>query len=353
LRASLLAAASLLTLRLLAGHAAHATPFMTTGTSVAFINVEIDEDASPRANSVLLAAGGGRLPSGADAAGTFERMSASIFTSIKAIHFSATGNDTFTSTVADGGVPTAVNFADGAGQRQTASPGGSVYVGTAPEFSLQPSSSGAASGTSASLGYNFAPTTNRSSLSPDESTAEDDADGTPGRATPDTPGAGNTAAYRAVFIPNGRFPSKFPPTGTMISQSVQARSADTMNLALRDLSTDLHGGDAHLTIEGFLITGGNLSPSSAASTSPGSTIPARGILLLPMTIGGAGSDDMSANVTILADGAPGLSGGGVSFAESLDSTFMAIMNSPPELAALAVLGAGLAGLAGLCFRRRT
>lgn len=149
--------------------------------------------------------------------------------------------------------------------------------------------------------------------------------------TPAVNGTGHTAGAAGATISFG-----------VVSYNV----ATTLLLDLGNVTTDANGGNANLTnltIDAYSITGANASAFSVSSVS--SVITEGGMLVVPITVtSNIPYSTLSSSLTIFTDEGTGLGGYGENFTYALTAT------SVPEPTSLAVLGAGLAGLAG--FRRR-
>ncbi len=149
--------------------------------------------------------------------------------------------------------------------------------------------------------------------------------------TPTVNGTGHTAGAAGATISFG-----------VVSYNV----ATTLLLDLGNVTTDANGGNANLTnltIDAYSITGANASAFSVSSVS--SVITEGGMLVVPITVtSNIPYSTLSSSLTIFTDEGTGLGGYGENFTYALTAT------SVPEPTSLAVLGAGLAGLAG--FRRR-
>ena len=134
-------------------------------------------------------------------------------------------------------------------------------------------------------------------------------------------------------------------TSTVSFGTAGLGSSTTIYLNLSNITNDANGGNAaltDLTIEKFSITGVNAGAFSSSFT-PGTVIHEGGSVLLPITVVGSQLGLMTANLTLFTDESTGLGGAGDTFTYLLSIRI-------PEPGSMAVLGAGLAGLA--CFRRR-
>ena len=107
----------------------------------------------------------------------------------------------------------------------------------------------------------------------------------------------------------------------------------------------LAGSLTNLTIERYSISGANASSFSIGTFTANSIITEGGELILPITVtSSSGAGPLTSTLTIFTDESTGLGGVGDTF------TYLLSARSIPEPTSLAVLGAGLAGLAS--FRRR-
>lgn len=153
--------------------------------------------------------------------------------------------------------------------------------------------------------------------------------------TPTTKGTGGSVAAAGATISFG---------------SVGYAKSQTIYLALQNTTTDANGGNAlltDLTIDQFTITGANAAQFSVGSLSPGSIITEGGTLLVPITVVGTSTVGvLNSTLTIFTDESTALGGAGDTFTYALTAM------SVPEPTSLAVLGAGLAGLASFRRRRR-
>ena len=140
------------------------------------------------------------------------------------------------------------------------------------------------------------------------------------------------------------------PAGATISfGTLGYKQSDTIYLELQNTTTDSAAGAllTDLTIDKYSITGANASSVSVSSLTNGAVITEGGMLLVPITVvGAAGSGVLNSSLTIFTDESVALGGSGDSFTYALTAIDV------PEPATLAVLGAGLAGLASFRRRRR-
>jgi hypothetical protein len=126
--------------------------------------------------------------------------------------------------------------------------------------------------------------------------------------------------------------------------------SSTLDLAVQNLSTGT-GSGSDLTIEGYTITGADPA-SFSADITPGTVIPAGGTLLVPLTVVGTGPGDLTSDLTIFTNEGASAGGTGETFNYLLDPLVVAGQSTTaPEPASLAVLGVGIAALAGIRRRR--
>ncbi len=128
--------------------------------------------------------------------------------------------------------------------------------------------------------------------------------------------------------------------------TVGYKQSETLYLLLQNTTTDPGtAAQTNLTIDKYSIAGKSAYEFSSSFT-PGSTITEGGQILLPITITSSGGGALSSTLTVFTDQSAALGGTGDTFTYTL--TAFAV----PEPATIAVLGAGLAGLAGMRRRRK-
>jgi hypothetical protein len=228
-----------------------------------------------------------------------------------------------------------------------------------------PQTSRFAGGSASTLGYDYspvgrpaAPSLLRAAFNGDRAAEPDISQSVRSKPTGATGGpvfasrlVGSDAANTPTPVAHG---AVGPATSVINFGTIQLNASNTVNLELQNLSSDLNGQHGSLTIEGYTITGADAASFSAASLSGGTAIPAGGTLVVPLTVVGTAVGELSSNLTIFTNEGAGVDGIGDSFTYFLDPMVevSAAATSTPEPASLAVLGAGLAGLAGIRRRRR-
>jgi hypothetical protein len=365
LRALLVPATWLLTLCVLQGHQAYAIPSTTTGSPDAFCACwsTATLPASP-------------LPAPARQPDNPTNG----FASIATVPFGPAGQTTFAPLMINGGgsrastspfetistISRTVVFEHAKPGMLAAvssgwpNPGGSsVYVGTSSNLVLR---DGSSSG-SASPVYSVSPTGGPSAeASGDSKFAVAHAAYTPntkGSSPAGFLGADGSKLSRSVaagpvYAGSGRSNTPKPGQQSRVDfGTIQLKSSSTLDLALQNLAA-APGSISDLTVEGYTIAGADPGSFSVASLAPGAVIPAGGTLVVPITVVGTGPGDLTSDLTIFTNEGTSSGGAGDQFHYLLDPMVVAGIpggRSAPEPASLAVLCAGLAGLASVRRRR--
>jgi hypothetical protein len=359
LRALLASAISLLAL-LLEGRQAHATPSADTGAPANAICVCLQmamATMSPVADTPIVYA-------------------TPYYSNLTILPYGPTGHTTFTPQAAGGSVPGAptspfetistINrtivydhakpgkMAASAGWSNTG--GTSVYVGTSASLVLQGGSGG-----SATPGYSPAPT---GTISGNSKPADLNVAYIPN--TPSMPGVSFASGsglsktvrpsgpiYSSSIVGSGVTNTPTPGTESLVDfGTIELNSSHTLELEIQNLATG-SGGANDLTIEGYTITGVDPGSFSVESAIAGTVIPAGGTLLVPLTVVGTGPGDLTSDLTIFTNAGTSSGGAGEAFNYLLDPMVVAGQSGTPapEPASIALVGVGLAALAGLRRRR--
>jgi hypothetical protein len=160
---------------------------------------------------------------------------------------------------------------------------------------------------------------------------------------PTAPGSGVTGTGTPTPTQHG---SVGPAGQTINFGTLSYNQSETVYLTLKNTTSDPGGALTNLTIENYSIAGTGayeFHPSLLA----GSVISENGgLLILPITLIATGGGALNSSLTIFTDESAALGGAGDTFTYTL--TAFAV----PEPATMAVLGAGLAGLASIRRRRK-
>jgi hypothetical protein len=238
--------------------------------------------------------------------------------------------------------------------------GTSVYVGTSPTLALRDGSSGGSS----TGGYGINPPGNSGSADSIDHDGVSGAAYIPNSESRPLNGSGGRTklsksveasgpVYASSVVGSGTVTTPKPGTQSLVDfGTIELNSAHTLELAIMNLAKGPNSSASDLTIESYAITGTDPESFSVASLNPGTTIPAGGTLLVPITVVGTGPGDLTSNLTIFTNEGTALGGAGETFNYLLDPMVTnGFSSAAPEPASLAVFGVGLAALAGVRRRR--